>query len=159
MSIERRRFIKSALLTAASAGLALGAGQAVLGQKKRKPLETRLGFPIPIRAQEDALFYFSEATFRPYVNGYFEAPNARGQMVSLKLLSVTAYKPKVGSMVAPSRAVETDSFSLMFKSTERLPPFTSIHQITHPSLGKFDLFLTPREKDGEFYYEAVFNHI
>jgi len=158
MSIERRRFIKSAMLTAASAGLALGAGRAALGQK-RKPLETRLGFPIPIRAQQDALYYFTEATFRPYVNGYFEAPNARGQMVSLKLVSVTGYKPKAGSMVAPSRARETDSFSLMFKSTERLPPFTSIHKITHPSLGKFDLFMTPREKEGEFYYEAVFNHI
>jgi len=157
MSIERRRFIKSAALTAVSAGLALGMGRAALGQKQK--LETRLGFPIPIRAQQDALFYFSEATFRPYVNGYFEAPNARGQMVSLKLLSVTAYKPKAGSMVAPSRARETDSFSLMFKSAERLPPFTSIHQISHPSLGKFDLFMTPREKDGEFYYEAVFNHI
>jgi len=47
----------------------------------------------------------------------------------------------------------------MFKAARPLPPFTSIHQISHPSLGKFDLFLTPREKDGAFYYEAVFNHI
>ncbi len=46
-----------------------------------------------------------------------------------------------------------------FQSSEELPPFTSIHRMKHPALGNFDLFLTPREKDGEFYYEAVFNHI
>ena len=158
MSIERRRFLKTATLTALSAGLALGMGRVAIGQK-RKPLDTRLGFQIPIRAQEDILFYFTEATFRPYVNGYFEAPNSRGEMVSLKLVSVTGYKVKGGTTLTSTRAPETKSFSLMFKASERLPPFTSIHRITHPSLGKFDLFLTPREKDGEFFYEAVFNHI
>lgn len=159
MSFERRRFIKSAGLTAVSAGLALGMGRTALGQKKGKPLEAVIGHPIPIRAQQDPLFYFSEATFRPYINGYFEAPNSRGELVALKLISVNGYKPKVGSMVAASKARETKSFSLMFKSSERLPPFTSIHNVSHPALGKFDLFLTPREKDGEFYYEAVFNHL
>ena len=158
MSLERRLFLKSALLTVGSVGLALGMGRVALGQK-RKPLETRIGFPIPIKAQQDPLFYFSEATFRPYINGYFEAPNAMGEMVTLKLVSVTGYKPKAGSMVAPSKARETKSFSLTFKSPERLPPFTSIHKMSHPALGKFDLFLTPREKDGQFFYEAVFNHL
>ena len=161
MSIERRRFLKSVTLSAVSAGLALSVGQSVFGQKKKlETVERTIGFQIPIKAQQDPLFYFTEATFRPYINGYFQAPNARGELVSLKLLSVTGYKPKPGSMVATaSSARQTQSFSVMFQSSERLPPFTSIHNVQHPSLGKFGLFLTPREKDGEFYYEAVFNHL
>ncbi len=159
MSFERRRFLKCASLSAVSAGLALGMGQSVFGQKKGRPLEKIIGHPIPIKAQQDPLFFFTEATFRPYINGYFQAPNARGELVSLKLVSVNGYKPKAGSMVAASKALDTRSFSLMFKSSEPLPPFTSIHRMNHSALGNFDLFLTPREKDGEFYYEAVFNHI
>ena len=158
--IERRRFIKSVTLTAVSAGLTLGMGRAALGQK-RQPMETNLGFQIPMRAQQDALFYFTEATFRPYINGYFEAPNALGEMLPMKLVAVTSYDSKKASALMPSKvqARQTRSFSLMFQSTERLPPFTSIHNLRHPALGKFGVFLTPREKDGVFYYEAVFNHI
>jgi hypothetical protein len=48
----------------------------------------------------------------------------------------------------------------MFKAAGPLPQFTSIHKISHPSLGKFDLFLTPHSQEGgALLYEAVFNHI
>jgi hypothetical protein len=48
----------------------------------------------------------------------------------------------------------------MFKATSPLPEFTSIHKISHPALGQFDLFLTPRpQAGGTVYYEAVFNHL
>jgi hypothetical protein len=159
MSFERRRFLKSATLTAVSAGLALGLGQSVLGQKKKKPLDHIIGHQIPIKAQEDPAFFFTEATFSPYVNDIFQAPDSRGKMVALTLLSVNVYRPKASSKIAATRSPETRSFSLMFKAEKQLPPFTSIHKIEHPALGKFDLFLTPREVDGEFFYEAVFNHI
>jgi len=158
MSIERRRFLKSATLTAVSAGLALGMGRVALGQKQT-PLDTGIGFQIPIKAQQDPLFYFSEATFRPYVNDFFQAPNAMGELVSLELVSVTAYKPRAGTKLTPKKSRATESFSLMFKASKLLPPFTSIHRVRHPALGKFDLFLTPREKDGDFFYEAVFNYL
>jgi hypothetical protein len=159
MSFERRRFLKSATLTAVSAGLALGMGRPVLGQKKGKPLDHVIGRQIPIKAQQDPLFFFTEATFRPYVDDIFQAPDALGEMITLRLLSVTGYKPKASSRVSTMQSPETKSFSLMFKAEKPLPPFTSIHRINHPALGKFDLFLSPREKDGEFFYEAVFNHI
>ena len=162
MSFERRRFLKSATLTAVSAGLALGLGRTVLGQKKWQPVEKSIGYQIPIRAQQDPLFHFTEATFRPYINDIFQAPDARGEMITVRLVGVTGYKPKTNSMVTSARAPrprETRSFSLMFKAEKRLPPFTSIHSVRHPALGKFDLFLSPREVDGEFFYEAVFNHL
>lgn len=162
MSLERRRFLKSATLTAVSAGLALGLGRTVMGQKKWQPVEKSIGYQIPIKAQEDPLFHFTEATFRPYVNDIFQAPDGSGEMVTLRLVGVNGYKPKANSMVTTARAAkprETKSFSLMFKAEKELPPFTSIHKVRHPALGKFDLFLTPREVDGEFFYEAVFNHL
>jgi hypothetical protein len=81
-------------------------------------------------------------------------------MVSLTLLSATTIKPSAKTKLSTSKAPETDSFSLMFKAERTLPPFTSIHQVSHPSLGKFDLFLTPHpQAEGVMYYEAVFNHI
>lgn len=162
MSFERRRFLKSATLTAVSAGLALGMGRAALGQKKWVQLEKSIGYQIPIKAQQDPLFYFTEATFRPYINDIFQIPAEQGEMLELHLLSVVGYTPKASSMVANARGVstrETKSFSLMFKAYRKLPRFTSIHSVRHPALGKFDLFMTPREVDGEFFYEAVFNHL
>lgn len=159
MSFARRRFLKSATLAAVSAGMTVGFGRPAIGQKKGKPLDHIVGHQIPIKAQQDSLYYFSEATFRPYINDFFQALGSRSKLVTLKLISVNGYKPGADSMVTTSKARETRSFALMFKASRPLPAFTSIHEMHHPALGKFDLFLTPREKDGKFYYEAVFNHL
>ena len=159
MSFERRRFLKSATQAVVSTGVVLGLGRIVTGQNKGKPLEQLIGRQIPIKAQQDSLYYFSEATFRPYLNDIFQAPDWRNRLVALELISVNGYKSNADSMVSTSKAYETRSFALMFKSSQPLPRFTSIHEMHHPALGKFNLFLTPREKDGEFYYEAVFNHL
>jgi len=153
MSFERRRFLKSATLAAVSTGMTLGFGRAAMGQKKGKELDHLIGPPIPIKAQQEPLYYFSEAMFRPYLNDIFQAPDWRSTLVDLKLISVDGYKHN------SVQARETKSFALMFKASNPLSPFTSIHRMRHPALGKFDLFLTPREKDGAFYYEAVFNHL
>jgi hypothetical protein len=49
---------------------------------------------------------------------------------------------------------------LLFVSEERLPQFTTIYKIEHAALGQFDLFLTAGTgKQGELYYQAVFNHL
>ena len=154
MALSRRFFLKSGTLTAIAAGVAFSPNHLAFGQRRTQ--STNLGFQIPITAQQEPTYMFTRATFDPYVGGIFQAPDARGRMVSLKLLSATTYK---SSAKISRTAIVTDSFSLMFKAESKLPEFTSIHKIGHPSLGKFDLFLTPREKDGEFYYEAVFNHI
>ena len=159
MSFARRRFLKSATLAAVSAGMTLGLGRHASGQKKGKPLDHIIGPQIPIKAQQDSLFYFSEATFRPYINDIFQAPDSRNKMVPLELIGVTRYNSKGGSMVAKSQVRETRSFALMFRASNRLSPFTAIQKMRHPALGEFDLFMTPREKDGKFYYEAVFNHL
>jgi hypothetical protein len=108
---------------------------------------------------------FTAATFEPYVGGYFQTLNTRGQVVALKLLKVEKFearkKQKFEMRAAIMRnAVQTNSFSLLFVSEERLPQFTTIYKIEHAALGQFDLFLTAGTgKQGELYYQAVFNHL
>jgi hypothetical protein len=75
-------------------------------------------------------------------------------MIDLRLTKVEAFK---SSDKHTTR--ETSGFSLTFKASAELPPFTSIHTIRHSALGEFDLFLTKRvTDDGELFYEAVINH-
>ena len=170
MSIARRSFLKSATMTTLSAGLALCSAQLIFGQRgmdeaPRPPRRDRRGdagvnFPIPIEVEQDARYSFKAATFTPYVGDFFQAPNALGEMISLELIRVTEYKMPVTARARPTRARQPYSFTLTFSASEQLPPFTSIHKLSHPALGEFDLFLTSREADdGTLIYEAVFNHI
>jgi hypothetical protein len=170
MSIARRSFLKSAALSTLSAGLALSSAHLIFGQQTRKVV-TRTpttggvvsadgDFPIPIEAEADAPFAFRASTFRPYVGDIFQIPNSRGEMIELRLTSVRDYAMKAATKVSTRKVRQPESFSLSFTATEPLPQFTSIHKISHPALGEFDLFMTSREpENGTFIYEAVFNHL
>jgi hypothetical protein len=147
MVMPRRKFIVSSLFVGASVAL-MANTRSVFGNEYDD---------IPIEAQRDPLFMFSAATFKSYVGGYFQTANARGKLIALKLLKVDSFEAK---NTITDKAIPTDSFSLLFVSEARLPRFTSIYTIEHGALGKFDLFLTSRTgKNGEFLYEAVFNHV
>jgi hypothetical protein len=170
MPIARRNFLKSATMTTLSAGFALGSANLIFSQQARTQLteeperQTRIDlpgdYPIPLEAQQDLLSYFSSATFRPYVGDLFQAPNALGEMIELKLTHVTDYKTKSTTRIATRKAQPTQSFSLTFDATEQLPPFTSIHRVSHPALGEFGLFLTTNKLAGETYvHDVVFNHM
>ena len=170
MSIARRTFLKKATMTTLSAGLVLGTANLIFGQRgvndETRPIRRgRRGdagedFPVPIEAEQDALFYFKASTFSPYVGDIFQVPNALGEMIELKLTSVSEYKIKAATRISTKKARQPQSFSLTFVATKPLPPFTSIQKVSHPALGEFDLFLTSHETEpGTFVYEAVFNHI
>lgn len=170
MSIARRSFLKSATMSTLSAGLALGSAHLMFGQgiKRDEILPIRRiartdpdgNFPVPIEAQQDALFYFRPQTFTPYVGDIFQAPNSRGQMITMKLIRVSEYKMAATTRIATKKTRQPQAFSLTFTASEPLPPFTSIHKVSHPALGTFDLFLTSRvADDGTFLWEAVFNHM
>jgi hypothetical protein len=160
MSLSRRTFLRDGLRSAASVALLLASTRIGLGQKPSRGqvrVTPNAQPEIPIEAQRDPVFSFVEDTFKPYVNGIFQAPNARGEMIELRLVKVEVHKPK---NTVTRRARESKSFSLVFKASGELPPFTSIHTISHPALGEFDLFLTRRKtEEDELYYEAVINHI
>ena len=158
MAISRRFFLKSGSLTALAAGVALSSSRLAFSQSQAGG--NSLGHQIPMGAQQQATYMFTKATFDPYVGGIFQAPDALGQMISLTLLSATANRPAANTRISTKAARNTDSFSLTFKASRTLPPFTSIHRVSHPALGSFDLFLSPRPQErGAMLYEAVFNHI
>src|SRR5262245_7803233 len=162
MSLPRRRFLKAGMMSALSAGVVLGTARASFSQKSGRvstAVETQSRAALPLEAQQDPVFLFTHGTFDTYVGDIFLAPNSRGEMVSLTLVQVTSYRPERATRMATKPSPQTDCFSLMFKASERLPPFTSIHKISHPALGNFDLFLTPRESCIVLYYAAVINHI
>ena len=156
MELPRRGFIKTSALTAVSAGLAIGGARSAFSQRPARPR----GFAVPLAAEESPLFSFTLETFESYVGDIFTAPNARGQLVALKLVAARNYKVKGVTRISTRPAADLRSFSLTFSSEERLPQFTSIHRISHPALGEFDLFLTSHElENGTFTHEAVFSQI
>jgi hypothetical protein len=151
MPHTRRAFLRDGLRSVLSVGFLLAASRAGLGQDPSNTTPT-----VPIEVQKDPVFMFSEETFKPYVGGVFTAPNARGEKIELKLVELQSF---TASTKLTRRSVPSKSFSLLFKASAELPPFTSIHSISHPSLGEFDLFLTKRKTDdGDLFYEAVINH-
>ena len=159
MSISRRLFLRSASLTAAAAGLTLGAGKLALGQKGKLSHPTIQPIDgVPYRAQQDTLFSYRRAAFEPCVGSVFQTRGGSGNTVNLTLLKVTEYKCKapVGPIIWQAR--ETDSFTLSFSATGMLPS-TGISKLSHPVLGKFDMFLTFARKNGELFYEGVVNHV
>ena len=163
MSLERRKFLKMGVLSVFSAGFVISSARIGFAQEsaagRTKP-SVEGSASLPLTAQQDPVFWFKAETFKPYVGGFFEAPNSIGEMIPLQLLSVESFKPSKSALLLTQRVGESESFSLLFKAAAPLPPFTSIHRIKHPSLGEFQLFLTPRKaKSGELSYEAVINHI
>jgi hypothetical protein len=156
MHLPRRTFLKSGAFAAVSAGLALSSGRLLLAQRSDRSRD----FQIPLTAETNPLFSFTRETFEPYVGDIFQAPNARGEMISLTLTHVRNYRAKDTTKLSSKTPRELRSFSLTFHSEEKLPQFSSIHTVSHPALGEFDLFLTSSQRnDGTFIYEAVFSHL
>lgn len=157
MPQSRRTFLRDGLCSLLSVGLIITSARLTVGQSQTQRAP-RTQAEMPIEAQKDPVFSFTEETFKPYVNGIFTAPNARGEKVELRLIELVPYKPPTKKVTTSS--APTKSFTLIFKTGEELPPFTSIHTISHPALGSFDLFLSKRKNDdGDFFYEAVITHL
>ena len=153
MLIARRNFLR--------AGLLFGASAVLLNGNARSGFAGTLsdGGQLSDVVMDDPMYRFSRETFEPYVGGYFEAVDARGKTIALKLLSVDSYTPQPDTKISTGSAIKTDSFSLLFSAERVLPPFTSTYQIKHGALGDFKLFLTRQgSKSGEILYETVFNH-
>lgn len=153
MLIARRKFVQSSLL--------FGAAMLFLGN-------ARSGFASTLaddgqlsdNVLRDPVYRFTRETFEPYVGGYFEAPNARGEMVALKLLKVDSYTPNANTKITAGRPAATETFSLLFSAEAPLSHLTNIHSIKHGALGEFKLGLIPCDGPSrEIYYEAVFNHL
>jgi len=165
MPISRRNFIRSATLSALSAGLILKSGDLAFGQGTRRsnisqvPRTAAGDYQIPASAAENPVIYYKRTTFEPYVGGTFTSRDARGSAIQMTLVSVTGYAPARDTRITTSNPRPSDSFTLLFRAQRELPAFTSIYVIEHSVLGKFDLFLKRSGADKEVFYEGVINHI
>jgi hypothetical protein len=156
MSVSRRSFLRSGAVGALSAGLIFKFSNFAFGQKSAWSNHA-LDFQIPLEAANDPVFYYTRAMFEPYVGTVFQVRPGR-RTVNLKLVSAKDYQPR-STAVTTGKTRSTDCFSLLFRSSARLPDFSTIHRLEHPALGKFDLFMTGSEGGGKMFYTAVINHL
>lgn len=157
MPITRRSFIKNTTLIALGAAFANQAGSLVFGQSNAK---SSANFPIPPGAQADILYYSGYDMFAPYVNSMFTTGGARGEIVQMTLTSVTRYVPDAKTRISTANGPTTQTCSLMFSASGKLPAFSDIPTLHHPALGKLDMFLVYHGEGSTGYiYEAVINHL
>ena len=157
MSLSRRFFLKSGSLTALAAVLANKTGSLVFAQSNTK---SSGNFPIPASAQADMLYYSGYDMFAPYVNSIFTTRGANGEIVQMTLVSVTRYVPDAKTRISTASGPTTETCSLMFSASGKLPVFSIIPTLNHPALGKLDLFLVYHgEGKTGYMYEAVINHL
>ena len=154
MSVSRRSFIRSAAVCALATGALLRTPLAAFGQAG-----ATLDFAIPYEAATSPVFHFTQATFEPYLKGIFVANGGRSRTVELQLVAIRDYVPPSGARLTTRAHRRTDCFSLLFRSAAPLSQLSSIHKLEHAALGEFDLFLTESVGRGEYFYEAVINHV
>ena len=162
MTFTRRKFLRSGALSVLAAGLLFRTGPLAYGQDRKRP-DTAGAFKIPFEAQQDPVFYFTRATFEPYIGGVFTTRGLGGGTVELTLVAVHDWNPKATVKTARGVAAEsrrTDCFSLLFRASGKLPELSTIYRLEHGALGSFDLFMTASKgPHGERFYEAVINHL
>jgi hypothetical protein len=101
----------------------------------------------------DASAHLLEASYRPLLGAPFQVISARG--VDLKLVGVRS----LGALsVGNTRMTGREHFALDFEGPAGNPLGSSLHQLAHPDLGRFQLFLAPVGQPGSVQrYEAVIN--
>ena len=146
MSITRRRFLRAGSLVALSAAIPL---KSVLGQGIRKGSDGN-----PQKATPDNLANYNKAAFESYLNSIFRLYTGSSAieiaLVEVKDIGSTTSKPQPGA----------ESFSLLFRGGTRTIN-QGTYKLDHPSLGLFELFLTPGKTDdnGAASYVAIINRI
>lgn len=163
MTTSRRYFLKSGVMASLFAGLCFNTQILTFGQKRG--VQSTQNTPltaIPDTAKMDNVFYYTKATFDPYLNTAFRARTGR-VTTTLTLVEITDCASGVSR--APSRntrrSVNSDCFILIFKADRTLPKGVTIVELEHSALGKFDLFLGNWKKWSDqkgIYYQAVINH-
>jgi len=146
LSGSRRKFLKAGILAALFAAVPL---KHILGQSWKD----RDGNPgdgsSPSLQNNDPLATYTKATFLSYLNSVFQLSNGF-TVVEVTLL-------KVNDMSPPK---EGECFSLLFRGGSQALP-QSTFTVSHPSLGRFPLFLVPAGPDdnGAQGYLATINRL
>ena len=157
MTLTRRTFLRKGAMAVLVTTAALDSIPRAFAQQLQKA-DPAQDFPIPYEAKQSQNFYFKRETFQPYVGGVFRL-SAGASSIEATLLSVREYVPSAKGLKLTRKSRPTDSFTLIFRATEKLTDLTTIYDVEHAALGKFSLFLTRRDGPHDtYFYEAVFNH-
>ncbi len=151
MSVSRRRFLRSGAMGALSAGLIFRSG---LADARPKP---HAGHNTQLPDQTAALFNYSRANFEPNVGSIFRTSFGKGH-VNLKLVKLTGGLPRFGALKT-GQIGDTESFVLAFQGPSNRSAASTIHQLEHSTLGRFDLFMTRSEDRGRIFYTAIVNRL
>lgn len=156
MSISRRGFFKSAVMSAVVVGLFSHSARFVFAQEKSGVKDAHGYFQVPPQALGERLFHFKRATFEPYLQSEFRVAVGPYRVVTLTLVKVEDRTPR------PQRGrarLEGECFSLLFKASGQLSELQQTYVLEHEALGNFTLFLVDAsEKDAGTFYQAIINH-
>jgi hypothetical protein len=132
------------------------------GQEGLHSLDLAASYLAANESPDDPLFYFSRATFAPYLNTTFRIRQQASRTTKLRLVEVGDVRSK--RRKKPARAVSInggESFSLMFVGSGRVSLQQNTYTVEHDALGNFSLFLVPvgKPEDGLQYYQAIINRV
>jgi hypothetical protein len=154
MSISRRGFLQSAFVSALAAGLFSPSAISVFAQKSDLK-DARGYFQLPAQVFGERLFHLSRASFEPYLQSGFRVTVGPYKVVNLTLVKVQDRRTHaLKGMPRP----EGESFTLLFKATDKLSDLQQTYVLEHDALGKFSLFLVnASESETDVYYLATIN--
>lgn len=156
MSITRRRFLSSGAMAVVTTGVAFSGATGLAFARDRPQADRARDFTIPSEAKAAAA-RLTRDMFQPHVGSTFTV-SAGAKSIEMTLVRVRDCTPSPKNK-STSKSRPTDSYALVFRSTQQLTDLTSIYNVQHGALGRLTLFMTRRDgPQNAFFYEAVFNH-
>lgn len=150
MNITRRSFVKTFGVAVLTAGFANPA-QSVFGQVRSMKDEL---FLIPPESTNDPLTYLTSQHFKPFVNTFARVWRDDKRFVQLELIEVSELRQPSNE----KRGFGGESYSLLFRSADKVKLPQDTYKIEHDTLGELRLFLVSVGLRGNLY-EAVVNRI
>jgi hypothetical protein len=137
------------------AALVLSVAAIVFGQQKNStPLGSGIGPSIPKEARLNNLFKLSMAKFQESLRTTFTFQTPAFGPLELELIDVSDQRPAFARRAETS---DRECFSLLFQGPPDKPLTQDTYAIEHKELGKFQLFIVPTRKQGN--YIAIINRL
>ena len=151
MSISRRKFLHAGTLFVVSAGVPLKifAGEA-LNAVTSKANSIPLG-----RNAANGIASFNSEVFSRHLNTKFSLKHEQAESI-VRLIEVNHWPGSANRLAKDGR----ECFSLVFVGPNNQALGQNTYEVTHGSLGKFNLLVVPAGEGKQgLYYEALFNRL
>ena len=164
MSISRRGFLQSAVVSAIAAGLFSQSAITAFGQKSEIK-DSKGYFQLPQQVFGDRFFHLSRTSFEPYLQSDFRVTVGPYKVVNLTLVKVEDQRPLIRKGLSKTEGdkvmsrTEGENFTLLFKASDKLSDLQQTYVLEHEALGKFSLFLVDASSKNktDVYYLATIN--